>query len=86
MRTSGTVLVAGLQSLRCNFFICCYLRPALRWHTREEREQQFASTLDRTARREPKAAGAKHAARRLGTQRARDLLSGVSGSEVGPHE
>jgi integrase len=55
-------------------------------HSREEREQQLASTLDKMARRELKAAGAKRTARRSGTQRARDVQSGVSGSEAGQHE
>ena len=55
-------------------------------HAREEREQQLASTLDRMARRELKAAGAKGTARRSGTQRARDSQSGVSGGEAGQHE
>jgi hypothetical protein len=35
-------------------------------HTREEREQQLAATLDKMARRELKAAGAKRIARRSG--------------------
>jgi integrase len=46
-------------------------------HTREEREQQLAATLDKMARRELKASGAKRTARRSGTQRARDPQSGV---------
>ena len=55
-------------------------------HTREEREQQLAATLDRMARQELKASGAKGTARRSGTQRARDPQSGVSGSEAGKHD
>jgi integrase len=51
-------------------------------HTREEREQQLAATLDRMARRELKASGAKRTARRSGTQRARDPQSGGSQSEA----
>ena len=55
-------------------------------HTREEREQQLAATLDKMARRELKASGAKDTARRSGTRRARDPQSGFSGSEAGQHE
>ena len=55
-------------------------------HTREEREQQLAVTLDKMARRELKASDAKRTVRRSGTQRARDPQSGVSGSEAGQHE
>jgi hypothetical protein len=55
-------------------------------HTREEREQQLAATLDRMARRELKASDAKRTARLSGTQRARDPQSGISGSEAGQHE
>ena len=51
-------------------------------HTREEREQQLAATLDKMARRELKASGAKRTARRSGTQRARDPQSGDSQSEA----
>jgi hypothetical protein len=51
-------------------------------HTREEREQQLAATLDRMARRELKASVAKRTARRSGTQRARDPQSGYSQSEA----
>jgi integrase len=52
-------------------------------HTREEREQQLAATLDRMARRELKASGAKRTTRRSGTQRARGPQSGVSQGEDG---
>ena len=54
--------------------------------TREEREQQLAATLDRMARRELKASGAKRTARRSGTQRARGPQSGDSQSEAGQDE
>ena len=45
-------------------------------HTREEREQQLAATLDKMARRELKASGAKRTARRSGTRPAIRRLSG----------
>ena len=55
-------------------------------HTREEREQQLAATLDKMARRELKASGAKRTGRRSGTQRARDPQSGDSRGEAGQDE
>ncbi len=55
-------------------------------HTREEREQQLAATLDKMARRELRVSGAKRTARRSGTQRARDPQSGDSQSEAGQDE
>jgi len=55
-------------------------------HTREEREQQLAATLDKMARRELKAYGAKRTGRRSGTQRARGPQSGDSQSEAGQDE
>ena len=51
-------------------------------HTREEREQQLAATLDKMARRELKASGAKRTGRQSGTQRARGPQSGVSRADA----
>ena len=55
-------------------------------HAREEREQQLAAMLDRMARREVRASGAKRTARRSGTQRARDPRPGDSQDEAGQGE
>ena len=55
-------------------------------HARGDREQQLAATLDRMARQELKASGAKRTGRRSGTQRARSPESGVSRGEAGQRE
>jgi integrase len=51
-------------------------------HTREEREQQLAATLDRMARQELKASDAKRTTRLSDTQRARDPQFGDSQSKA----